>query len=65
MTNKTQIRTQRISFVLALSVITYTAIDTYLFACHEINIMKITTPVILGLVTTILLCGLLQRSFYK
>lgn len=27
--------------------------------------MKITTPVILGLVTTILLCGLLQRSFYK
>ena len=43
MTNKTQIRTQRISFVLALSVITYTAIDTYLFACHEINIMKITT----------------------
>ena len=65
MTNRTQIRTQRISFVLALSVITYTAIDTYLFACHEINIMKITTPVILGLVTTILLCGLLQRSFYK
>ena len=65
MTNKTQIRTQKISFVLALSVITYTAIDTYLFACHEINIMKITTPVILGLVTTILLCGLLQRSFYK
>lgn len=65
MTNRTQIRTQRISFVLALLVITYTAIDTYLFACHEINIMKITTPVILGLVTTILLCGLLQRSFYK
>lgn len=65
MTNRTQIRTQRISFVLALLVITYTAIDTYLFACHEINIMKIITPVILGLVTTILLCGLLQRSFYK
>lgn len=65
MTNRTQIRTQKISFVLALLVITYTAIDTYLFSCHEINIMKITTPVILGLVTTILLCGLLQRSFYK
>ena len=65
MTNRTQIRTQRISFVLALLVITYTAIDTYLFTCHGINIMKITTPVILGLVTTILLCGLLQRSFYK
>lgn len=64
MTNRTQIRTQRISFVLALLVIAYTAIDTYLFACHEINIMKITTPVILGLVTTILLCGLLNRFFY-
>ena len=65
MTNKTQIRTQRISFVLALSVITYTAIDTYLSSYHDIDIMEIMTPVILGLVTTILLCGLLQRSFYK
>ncbi|MCL3852904.1 hypothetical protein M1P97_16585 [Parabacteroides sp. GYB001] len=65
MTNNTQFRTQRISFVLALSVITYTAIDTYLFAYHDIDIMEIMTPVILGLVATILLCGLLQRSFYK
>lgn len=65
MTNKTQIRTKRISFVLALSVITYTATDTYLSAYHDIDIMEIMTPVILGLVTTILLCGLLQRSFYK
>lgn len=65
MTNKTQIRTKRISFVLALSVITYTAIDTYLSAYHDIDVMKIMTPVILGLVATILLCGLLQRSFYK
>lgn len=65
MTNKTQIRTKRISFVLALSVITYTAIDTYLSAYHDIDVMKIMTPVILELVATILLCGLLQRSFYK
>lgn len=65
MTNKAQIRTQRISFVLALSVITYTAIDTYLFAYHDIDVMKIMTPVILGLVATIILCGHLQRSFYK
>lgn len=64
MTNRTQIRTQRISFVLALSVITYTAIDTYLFTCHGINITKVTTPLILGLVVTILLCGLLNRFFY-
>jgi len=65
MTNKTQIRTQRISFVLALSVITYTAIDAYLSVYHDIDVMKITTPVILGLVATIILCSLLQRSFYK
>lgn len=65
MTNKTQIRTQRISFVLALLVITYTTIDTYLSAYHDIDVMKIMTPVILGLVATIILCGLLQRSFYK
>lgn len=65
MTNNTQIRTKRISFVLALSVITYTAIDTYLSAYHDIDVIEIMTPVILGLVVTILLCGLLQRSFYK
>lgn len=64
MTNKTQIRTQRISLILALSVITYGAINTYLFTYHEINTMKVTTPVILGLVITILLCGLLHRFFY-
>lgn len=64
MTNRTQIRTQRISFVLALSVIIYTATDTYLFTCHGINITKVTTPLILGLVVTILLCGLLNRFFY-
>lgn len=64
MTNKTQIRTQRISFVLALLVITYAAVDTYLFTCHEFNTMKVTTPVILGIVVAILLCGLLQQFFY-
>lgn len=64
MTNKTQIQTKKISFILALFVITYATIDTYLFTCHEINTMKVTTPVILGLVVTILLCGLLNRFFY-
>lgn len=62
---KTQIRTQRISFVLALSVITYTVVDTYLFAYHDINVMKIMTPVILELVAAIILCGLLHKFFYK
>jgi membrane-associated HD superfamily phosphohydrolase len=58
---KTQIRTQRISFILALSVITYTVVDTYLFAYHDIDVMKIMTPVILGLVAAIILCGLLHK----
>lgn len=65
MTNKTQIQTKKISFALALFVITYAAIDTYLFTCHEINTMKVTTPIILRLVVAILVCGLLQRFFYK
>ena len=43
----------------------YAAIDTYLFLCHDINIMRITTPVILGLVIAIILCGLLHKFFYK
>ena len=65
MTNKKQIQTKKISFILALSVIIYTAIDTYLFLCHDINIMRITTPVILGLVIAIILCGLLHKFFYS
>ena len=65
MTNKKQIQTKKISFILALSVIIYAAIDTYLFLCHDINIMRITTPVILGLVIAIILCGLPHNFFYK
>lgn len=56
---------KKISFILALSVIVFAAIDTYLFLCHDINIMHITTPVILGLVVAIILCGLLHKFFYK
>ena len=50
MTNNTQIRTKRISFILALLVIAYVAVDTYLFTYHKINTTTITTPVIIGLV---------------
>lgn len=65
MTNKKQIRTKKISFILALSVIIYAVIDSYLLLCHDINTMRITTPVILGLVGAIILCGLLHKFFYK
>ena len=34
MTNKKQIQTKKISFILALSVIIYAAIDTYLFSLN-------------------------------
>ena len=61
MTNTEQIRTKKISFILALSVIIFAAIDTYFTLCHDINIMRITTPVILGLALTIMLCGVLPK----
>lgn len=44
MTNTEQIRTKKISFILALSVIIFAAIATYFTLCHDINIMRITTP---------------------
>ena len=65
MTNKTQIRTQRISFILALLVVTYATISTYLYVCHGISITKVMVPIILGLGIIIISCSLLQRSFYK
>ena len=65
MTNRTQIRTQRISFVLALSVITYATISTYLYTYYEINTMKVMIPIILGIGVTVPTCGLLQRFFHR
>lgn len=63
MTNTEQIRTKKISFILTLSVIILAAIATYFTLCHNINIMRITTPVILGLAMAIILCGILQKFF--
>lgn len=65
MTNTEQIRTKKISFILALSVIIFAAIATYFTLCHDINIMRITTPIILGLAMSIILCGVLQKFFYN
>ena len=60
MTNTEQIRTKKISFILA-----FAAIATYFTLCHDINIMRITTPVILGLAMSIILSGVLQKFFYN
>lgn len=65
MTNTEQIRTKKISLILALSVIIFAAIATYFTLCHDINIMRITTPVILGLAMAIISCGVLQKFFYN
>lgn len=65
MTNTEQIRTKKISFILALSVIIFAAIATYFTLYHDINIMRITTPIILGLAMSIILCGVLQKFFYN
>ena len=65
MTNTEQIRTKKTSLILALSVIIFAAIATYFTLCHDINIMRITTPVILGLAMAIILCGVLQKFFYN
>ena len=65
MTNTEQIRTKKISFILALSVLIFAAIATYFTICHDINIMRITTPVILALAMSIILCGVLQKFFYN
>lgn len=65
MTNTEQIRTKKISFILALSVLIFASIATYFTLCHDINIMRITTPVILGLAMAIILCGVLQKFFYN
>ena len=65
MTNTEQIRTKKISFILALSVLIFAAIATYFTLCHDTNIMRITTPVILGLAMSIILCGVLQKFFYN
>ena len=65
MTNKKQIQTKKISFILALSVIIYAAIDTYLFLCHDINIMRIMSSIIHGLLIAIINFWFLHNFFYK
>ena len=65
MTNTEQIRTKKISLILALSVIIFAAIATYFSLFHDINVMRVTTPVIFGLAMAIILCEVLQKFFYN
>ena len=65
MTNSIKITPQRTSFILSVSVILYWATDSYLYLSCHINLMEYSTPVILYITAMILVCGVLQRFFFR
>ena len=65
MTNSIKISPQRTSFILSVSVILYWATDSYLYLGCHINLMEYSTPVILYITAMILVCGVLQRFFFR
>lgn len=65
MTNSIKISPQRTSFILSVSVILYWATDSYLYLSCHINPMEYSTPVILYITAMILVCGVLQRFFFR
>ena len=65
MTNNIKISPQRTSFILSVSVILYWATDSYLYLSCHINLMEYSTPVILYITAMILVCGVLQRFFFR
>ena len=65
MTNSIKISPQRTSFILSVSVILYWATNSYLYLSCHINLMEYSTPVILYITAMILVCGVLQRFFFR
>ena len=65
MTNSIKISPQRTSFILSVSVILYWATDSYLYLSCHINLMEYSPPVILYITAMILVCGVLQRFFFR
>lgn len=65
MTNSIKISPQRTSFILSANVILYWATDSYLYLSCHINLMEYSTPVILYITAMILVCGVLQRFFFR
>ena len=65
MTNSIKISPQRTSFILSVSVILYWATDSYLYLSCHINLMEYSTPIILYITAMILVCGVLQRFFFR
>ena len=65
MTNSIKITPQRTSFILSVSVILYWTTDSYLYLNCHIDMMEYSTPVILYITAMILVCGVLQRFFFR
>lgn len=65
MTDSILIHRKKASFILAVSVTSYSVIATYLYNCHQINLMEHTTPIILSIVILTLSCAFSQRFFYR
>ena len=65
MANTLQKQAKRISLILTLAAVLFTAVDNYLYLCHDIDIAPVTTPAIIVLAVSIVLCGVLQRYFYR
>ena len=65
MTNSIKISPQRTSFILSASVILYWATDSYLYLNCHIDLMEYSTPIILYITAMILVCGVLQRFFFR
>lgn len=65
MANTLQKQAKRISLILTLAAVLFTAVDNYLYLCHGIDIAPVTTPAIIVLAVSIVLCGVLQRYFYR
>ena len=65
MTNSIKITPQQTSFILSVSVILYWTTDSYLYLNCHIDMMEYSTPVILYITAMILVCGVLQRFFFR
>lgn len=64
MNDESKVLIKRISFILAVIVVLFIAADAYFLYFHGINIILITTQIIMGLVGAIIFCAILQRFFY-
>lgn len=60
-----QIHTKKASLVLAVTVVSYSTIATFLYMNYHINLMDYSTPIILGTIGTILTFGILRCCFDK